>query len=117
MWRRFTNFALITILILSGFKVLSQTKPPAIYLDKGACPFECCTYRRWTTRKTTIAYAQPNKRSNQIGKFEAGSRVVALTGEVRTIPSRFIVQKAHGNYQPGDVLWVYTPLGEGFYKV
>ena len=22
-----------------------------------------------------------------------------------------------GKYRPGNVLWVYTPLGEGFYKV
>lgn len=28
-----------------------------------------------------------------------------------------MIKKRHEKYKPGDVLWVYTPLGEGFYKV
>lgn len=108
---------IITSLTLLGLNVYPQSKPPAVYVDKGACPFECCTYRKWRAEKTTIAYARPDKRSKVIGKFKAGARVVALTGEVRTVPGKFVVFKAHGVYKPGDVLWVYTPLGEGFYKV
>ena len=104
-------------LTLLGPDVFPQSKPPAIYIDKGACPFECCTYRRWRTEKTTVAYARPDKGSRRVGKFKAGSRVAAITGEVRTVPSRFTVKKVHGKYKPGDVLWVYTPIGEGFYKV
>jgi hypothetical protein len=98
-------------------KVLAQSKPLSVYVDKGACPFECCAYRDWKTEKVTIAYALPSIRSVSVGKFKRGSNVVALTGEVRTIPSRFLITKRHGKYKPGDVLWVYTPVGEGFYKV
>jgi hypothetical protein len=108
---------LLLLLLLPEPNSYSQSKPPAIYIDKGACPFECCTYRRWRTEKTTIAYARPDKRSRRIGKFRVGSNVVALTGEVRTIPGKFVIIKAHEKYKPGDVLWVYTPLGEGFYQV
>jgi hypothetical protein len=108
---------LSALLLLPELSIYSQSKPPAIYIDKGACPFECCTYRRWKTEKTTIAYARPDKRSRRIGKFRAGSNVNALTGEVRTMPGKFVIIKAHEKYKPGDVLWVYTPLGEGFYKV
>lgn len=43
--------------------------------------------------------------------------MVALTGQVRTWPGKFTIIKTHDKYKPGDVLWVYTPLGEGFYKV
>jgi hypothetical protein len=64
-----------------------------------------------------VAYTQPNKRSKRAGTFKAGTRVVGLTGEVRTKPGTFTVTKSHGTFKPGDVLWVYTPLGEGFYKV
>jgi hypothetical protein len=52
-----------------------------------------------------------------MGVFRAGTKVVGLTGEVRTKPGTFTIKKAHGKYQPGDILQVYTPLGEGFYKV
>jgi hypothetical protein len=98
----------------------SYSKPPKFYIDKEACPFECCTYRTWKTQKTTIAYARPDTRAPQIGRFRAGSTVVALTGEVHTSPGRFIVKKAYQgneNYRPGDVLWVYTYSGEGYFKV
>jgi len=104
-------------LLIVGPPLFAQSKPPAMYVDKGACPFECCTYRRWKTEENTIAYAEPNKRSQRVGTFKAGTRVVALTGEVRTKPSTFRITKVHGTYRPGDVLWVYTPLGEGMYKV
>lgn len=108
---------LCALSVLPGSEAFPQSRPPAVYVDKGACPFECCTYKEWKTNKTTVAYAKPEMRSRVVGKFMAGSRVVALTGEVRTIPSKFTVTKAHGKYIAGDVLWVYTPLGEGFYKV
>jgi hypothetical protein len=101
-----------------GINAKPQTSPPAVYVDQGACPFECCTYRKWKTEKTTIAYALPSKSSKRVGTFKAGSNVRGLTGEVRTtVPGRFVILKKHGQYKPGDVLWVYTPLGEGFYKV
>jgi hypothetical protein len=113
--------SLLTAIALSSLSLATltgaQSQPPKLFVDKGACPFECCTYRKWKTEKTTVAYEQPNKRSKQIGKFVAGQTVRALTGEVRTVPSRFIVKHAQGKYKIGDVLWVYTYLGEGHFKV
>lgn len=118
MNKRAGTLILVALLMSLGPVARSQSKPPAVYVDKGACPFECCTYRRWKTVKTTVAYARPNKRSRRVGTFRAGTNVVGLTGEVRTVvPGRFVITKAHGSYKPGDVLWVYTPLGEGVYKV
>ena len=113
----FLTLLLIATLAMPSSTVLPQAKPPAIYVDKGACPFECCTYRKWKTEKTTVLYAQSNKGAPRIGVVKAGSNVLALTGEVRTAPGKFVIKKTHEKYRPGDVLWVYTPLGEGFYKV
>jgi hypothetical protein len=104
-------------MILLGFGVPPQAKPPATYVDKGACPFECCTYRRWKTDKTTVLYATANKSSKVVGKVTAGTNVNAITGEVRTVPGKYVIVKAHDKYKPGDVLWVYTPQGEGYYTV
>src|SRR3954466_4676007 len=98
---------LLLLLPTVVFFFLPQAKPPAVYVDKGACPFECCTYRRWKTDKTTVAYATPDKKAKAVGKFVAGTNVVAITGEVRTVPGKYLITKAHGKYRPGDVLWVY----------
>lgn len=117
MSKRSLALMLAASLLAPALSALAQSKPPAVYVDKGACPFECCTYRAWKTEKTTVAYARPDRRSRRVGRFRAGTNVVALTGEVRTVPGRFVIIKPHKSYRPGDVLWVYTPLGEGFYKV
>jgi hypothetical protein len=95
----------------------SETKPPEKLIDKGACPFECCTYKTWKTEENTAAYAAPDTKSPVVGTFQAGTEVYGVTGEVHVYPSRFIVKKAHGRYRPADTLWVYTYLGEGFFKV
>ena len=106
-----------SFLLLASPEIYSQAKPPAFYIDKGACPFECCVYRKWKTVKTTSAFALPNARSQSVGKFAAGSNVVAVTGEVHSVPGRFVVRKRHGKYNPGDILWTYTYLGEGIVKI
>ncbi|MEP7075321.1 MAG: hypothetical protein ABI878_05880 [Acidobacteriota bacterium] len=113
-----------TFLFFSFAQAQDRPKPnlpdehPATYVDRGACPFECCTYRRWKTRKNTVAYATPNRHAKRVGMFRQGSWVRGLTGEVRTlIPGKFVVQKPFEENRPGDVLWIYTPIGEGFYKV
>ncbi|HJP94385.1 MAG TPA: hypothetical protein VJ875_20660 [Pyrinomonadaceae bacterium] len=105
------------ILMTTTLVSYPQTKRPAVYVDKRACPFECCTYRKWKTERMTVAYEQPDRSSRRVGKFKAGTWVTGLTGEVATLPGKFVIFKNHEKYKPGDVLWVYTPLGEGFYKV
>ncbi len=97
---------LVLVAALMVSEASAQSKPPALYVDKG-----------WRTEKTTVAYARPDKRSKRIGQFTAGTTVAALTGEVHSAPGKFTVTRPEGPYKPGDVLWVYTPLGEGSYMV
>jgi hypothetical protein len=103
--------------LLMSCPTLAQKHAPRSYIDKGACPGECCTYRQWKTEKATPLFSRPDIHSAGVGIARAGSSVKALTGEVHTIASRFIVKKTHGRYRPGDVLWVYTYIGEGLFKV
>jgi hypothetical protein len=110
-------FLVSGILLLPLRVAFPQKEPPRFFVDKGACPFECCQYGRWKTEKTTRLYQRPDIRSKQVASVRAGSRVTALTGEVHTVPSRFLVKKAHERYKPGEVIWVYTYQGEGFFKV
>ena len=90
---------------------------PVFYVDKGACPFECCTYRDWGTEKTTKLRAEPKTSSPVIGTAEKGARVKAQTGEVHTKPGKLIVRRNVTTFRKGDVLWVYTYLGEGYFKI
>ena len=115
----FPHLAFLLLLFSLSVPAQQQTRQhPATFVDKGACPFECCMYRRWKTLKNTVAYALPDKRSKRVGTFKKGTNVRGLTGEVRTLtPGKFVIKKPHEKYKPGDVLWVYTPAGEGYYKI
>lgn len=90
---------------------------PSVHVEKGACPFECCVYRAWVTTAETTVYARPDRSSRVVGVLRAGATVNATTGEVHSRAARFIVTRPHGPYGPGDVLWVYTYLGEGRFRV
>jgi hypothetical protein len=91
-------------------------EPPKVYVDKGACPFECCTYREWTVNKDTPLYSAVNGKKI-VGTAKANRNVTAVTGEVHVVPAKIVVKEAHGSYKPGDVFYVLTYEGEGSYKV
>ena len=114
--REFMLTTCVALLLMSS-PAMAQKHPPQYYIDRGACPGECCTYRPWKAEITTQLLSRPDVNSKRVGTIRAGSSVRALTGQVNTIPSRFTVKKSHGRYRPGDVLWVYTYIGEGLFKV
>ena len=92
-------------------------KAPAVFLDRGACPGECCTYGKWRAKRTTKLYEAPTRGARVVGQVEAGTYVEALTGQVHTRAGRFVVRNATPPYKVGEVIWVYTYLGEGYYKI
>jgi hypothetical protein len=97
--------------------VVFAAEPPTFYIDRGACPFECCTYGTWRAKTDTRLFAEPKLKSQQVGSVPKGTSVQALTGEVHTVPGKLKVLRDASLYKAGDVLWVYTYLGEGIYKV
>jgi hypothetical protein len=86
----------IAVTLLPGI-TLGADSPPAKYIDKGACPFECCIYRAWHAKVDTVIYSRPNKNAKVVGMLKAGAIVEAITGEVHTSPVRFVIKKAHAN--------------------
>jgi len=108
---------LFAVLLLSVASAAYADDHPVFYVDKGACPFECCTYRDWGTEKTTKLYAEPKTSSPVVGSAEKGATVKAQTGEVHTNPGKLIVKRDVATFRKGDVLWVYTYLGEGAFKI
>ena len=100
----------------------AQQALPSIYIDHAACPFECCTYGKWRVVSNTTLLAESNPRSGQVAMLQAGDTVQAITGEVRTHPTPFLVESAFAGdrerqYAPGDTLWLLTYLGEGYFRV
>ena len=105
------------LLFASGGYGQGTAEPPAVFVDRGACPGECCVYGSWRAERSVDLYEAPAEGARQVGQIEAGAVVRALTGQVRTIAGRFVVRKETPPYRPGDVIWVYTDLGEGYYRV
>jgi dipeptidyl aminopeptidase/acylaminoacyl peptidase len=91
--------------------------PPRIYVDEGACPFECCTYRRWIVEQATTLFAEWDRTSRVIATLQPFQVVKARTGVVWTRPARLEVVWDHGPFRKGEVVYVLTYQGEGFFKV
>jgi hypothetical protein len=95
------------------------------YFDYGACPFECCTYRRWTVEADTILYRQRSTTSGIAFRVKKGDHVTGLTGVVVTLsPGRVIVKREKtiglvrkARVKPGAILYLLNYMGEGVYKI
>jgi len=110
--------SIAAVLALCAGTVLAAEKaPPAEYVDKGGCPFECCTYRDWTVEKDTLLRAAPDPKSAEAGTVKAHEPVRGVTGEVHARPTHFTYKRDHEGHKRGEVLWVYSTSGEGFYGV
>lgn len=91
--------------------------PPRVFVDEGACPFECCVYRKWTVEQTTTLFAEKDRGSRVIATVHPFQVVQARTGVVYTRPAELEVVWDHGPFRRGEVVYVLTYQGEGFYKV
>jgi hypothetical protein len=92
----------------------NEQAPPSPYIDKGACPFECCTYREWTAKEAIALVDQPNGK-RAVAQLHKGEKVQGVTGEVHSVPSRVVATKDNPNakVKAGDVIYVLHYLGEG----
>lgn len=113
-------------LLLTASSCSGQSfKPPIPYFDYGACPFECCTYRRWTVEADTILYKKRSTTSGVAFRVKKGDHVIELTGVVETLkPGRIIVKKElaiglkrKAQVKPGAILYLLNYMGEGVYKI
>ncbi len=122
---RFTVWAILLGFSLAGSTAAAQDiKPPIPYLDRGACPFECCTYRRWTVEKDTFVYKQRSIKSDIAFQVKKGEHVTGVTGVVITLkPGKVIVRKVQTldqdrrvRMKPGDIFYLLHYEGEGYSK-
>jgi len=92
--------------------------PPSIHIDKGACPFECCTYREWTARTDATLVESPNSKK-VVGHIKKGQKILALTGEVHSRPLRVVVRNGYPEIgvKPGEAIYILHYMGEGYWKI
>ena len=103
-----------------GGQAIAQPSLP--YQDKGACPFECCTYREWTANKPTVLRAKMSEGSKVAFRVRKGEKVTGVTGVVITtragtlkvLKSTTVGEKIR--VKAGEFLYLLTYTGEGFYE-
>lgn len=93
-----------------------RSAPLDPYIDKGACPFECCTYRDWTT-KTPVTLLDKPGGTKKIAAVAKGVTVHALTGQVSSHPVRVTAIRAFEDtpIHKGDAYYLLHYSGEGFW--
>jgi hypothetical protein len=113
------SIMLLCCMINPAFAFAGETfNPQQIFIDKGVCPFECCTYRQWKVKKTTILYDKPEG-TQQIAILNPGDSVKGMTGEVRSIPVK--MRATHNismtDIKADDIFYVINYIGEGSWKI
>lgn len=96
--------------------------PPAVYVDKGACPGECCVFRRWRVLQDAALVDKPDG-TRVVAVVKKGEWVRGLTGTIFISPTRLKVVYPHVSsedpqlsYRVGDILYMLTPISEGYRK-
>ena len=110
-------------------KVESSEKPPLPYFDWGACPFECCTYRKWQVKDSVTIYKSRNQKAGVAFRLKQGEWVTGVTGVVVTkqfgiskilkpleigYPLKKGADKPVLSLKPGEFFYPLHYLGEGF---
>ena len=97
----------------------AEAKPPADYVAKGACPFECCMFGTWDVRAETVLYDKPNGES-VLGRVAKGDKIEGLTGEVHIRPIAVAVRQPPAYSKvptAGSIVFLLDSLGEGIGRV
>ena len=95
----------------------AATAPPREFIDRGACPFECCVYRDWTTTREVTLVDKP-RGSHVVTTIPAGRTIGGVTGQVISKPIRWVaVRDLEEGIHKGDIYYVLHYSGEGFWAV
>src|SRR5581483_4101633 len=63
----------------------ARAAPPMPYVDKGQCPFECCTFGTWTANRRTAVLRAARADAPVAFELAKGETVRVPTGDVVTV--------------------------------
>jgi len=118
MAMRFTISIALAILFTAGHCECEQAaSPPKLYISKGACPFECCSYQKWVANRTVVVVDHP--RGRPVAQISKSESVLAITGDVyaHPIPLRLKNNVSDKSIPAGSTVYLLHPVGEGFWRV
>lgn len=96
----------------------NQGAAEGVYVDVGECPGEGCKYdEQWVAKQPVTVLAEPRANATTLFTIPQGESVRTITGEVHTVPGRFVVHRDEDEFAVGDTVLVYTYLGEGYFRV
>ena len=118
----------LAVLAISTMALLARSQelgsPPMPHVIDGLCPFECCRYRDWIVETDTELLVSPEHSAAKADTLHAGTSVKAITGHLQvSVPGQIrVLRTFHAEhskvaYQAGDIVWVYSYLGEGYFWV
>ncbi len=120
---RSAALALLISIVSLPARSAPPTEPPTPYVDRGACPFECCTYREWTVETDTPVRTQRDLKEPLAFTARKGESVYGLTGVVVTLkPGRVLVtqdtqigdERKQIQVSAGTIVYSLHYLGEGY---
>ncbi len=94
-------------------------KPTLPKIDLKACPFEGCQFGKWTAVQPVPIYSTWRAKRKLLRTLEKGEAVMAITGiHITFEPSEIKVTVPMPQYglKPGDTVFGYMNLGEGFFN-
>lgn len=101
-------------------------RPQAPVRIEGACPFECCTYGRWTMSGPTRIYTRPDPSAPVAHEVGAGTVLDVETGHVvltslarwvlRSPTQGYVDYQTHRTIPAGDTVVVLDYVGEGIFR-
>jgi len=96
----------------------AEERPPRVFIDAGACPFECCTYREWFADRAVTLWDRPNGK-RVVAHLRRDEPVDGLTGEVHSMPLRVAADAdfPREGIKAGDVFYVLHYAGEGVWNI
>ncbi len=110
------RLTLAAALLAGSAQAVPRNAPPDPYIHKGACPFECCTYRDWTTTAPVTLLDKPGGKK-KIADVAKRIAVKALTGQVISHPARVVAIRAFEDtpIRKGDAYYLLHYSGEGYW--
>ena len=110
--------AVLSILLCLGVLLpVISSADKQLFIDKGVCPGERCTYcELFVAEQDFTIFQSPSRLSETVGAIAKGDAFISKTGEVHTLPQRLNVLKEHGIFRPGDELFILTYTGEAHYR-
>lgn len=109
----------ICAVLVAPAEAKSPTLPtgaPARWVQKPACPFECCRYGRWTAAVILLLRDGTSDSAKEITTIPAGTSFRALTGHTETDAGVARYLQADQGFTKGETVAIYDHVGEGHYR-